>query len=183
MNLRLRLNEILEQNPREYSQTSIRRVGKVIQHIENHPGGNIPYREFLNISDYKLYASLYPELEDLSTEDMKKDSTGRALYTAVLSFARKKAQGDEELRRKLVKSVFPQIGTYWKRYKSIDEWVSRYESNTEWDGKTMQELMNDTVNGGKEFCESFNYWTKIQSKGHKEDARMLKRIIYINDTL
>jgi hypothetical protein len=67
-------------------------------------------------------------------------------------------------------------------YTTIKQFINFYENHPEYEGKSFSELQNDTIHGGDYFCKFYGNLVEKKSKGDKEYAKILMRIIFVNDT-
>ena len=121
----------------------------------------------------KKYES-HPEWRGKSTTQMRldKESGANAFYFSFLRWTNKQTE-DESERKKLRQMIFK------PKQKTIDDWIKKYESHSEWKGKSTYEIQRDTESGANAFYFSFLRWTNKQTED-KNERKELRRKVFPN---
>ena len=124
----------------------------------------------------KKYES-HPEWNGKSTYEIQKDkeSGAYAFYRELNKWTNKQTEDVEE-RKRLRQTIFKPKQNKWSEYQTLEDWIKKYESHTEWNGKSISEMKMDVESGASAFYQSFRVWTNKQTEDVKERKRLRQTI-------
>jgi hypothetical protein len=167
MMLELLLKKELDNNPYNYSDESIERVRETISIIDENSNDMNPYKHFEHIDDFKLYYNVNPSIKGRNTNSLQSGTyEQKRFYFSLIHFARKNSNGNRDIQKNLVKTVFPTLREEKFRYSNLQEWKKHFNSHSEWSGKSTVEMRSNT----DEMKELYKFYLNLRDWAIKETA-------------
>jgi len=132
---------------------------------------------FTTINDWITEYESHPEWNNITTNDMfrGKEFSARKFYQAFYIWTISQTE-DKKEQNKLRQMIFKPYESKWSKFKTMSDWIKKYESHPEWNDKSISEMKKDTESGGRTFYNAFYIWTISQTEDKKEQKKLRQTI-------